>query len=740
MCCLSSKKDSPRGTRSKTVLEAVGLFFILLGCILAMTWPWGSYIDHAFVTHWDPPLHAWKVIGIAKAILSGHILPPETNMNVYYPHPGSLYFESLYWPQAVVAAFFLKLFSNPILAFHLSYLFFWALSGVCFWFFLREIGVRRLLTYVGAIFFTIMPYRMSYLVEFNMQMCFGVPLVLLFTARYFKNPNIWNAALASLSLCLQAVSELYQAVFLSLSLLFFVMPLVSGRWNLFKSLKKFWIPLAVAGAIGGVFVLVFLWPYLLCLDNSLTRRFHETYLHRLEPFSYLVSNSHTRWDLSFDLTTKECEMCSYATLPVLLLTAAFLVWLFRRHLSKENRKENCIAFFLRCARIALLLSFFVIAAVNYNTHELLWPKLFSQLPNYIVVLSLLIPLFTTYHSDRERILDGLFNVAVFSFFMSLGPRIQCGNKCPVVSNKLYVHLYKHSSILHGFRVVSRFSFLVLIFDIVAASVLYSKLIDYFGAKKKYGKLVLQCAQIPLLAIRIWESIPRKRAPLPMKAPESSVIKHLDERENPYVLAIIPFGCRDIDSQDMFLIGEEKRILIWAWGGTFPGFTQKYRKAYGRLFEDPRILRDYLNTLWPECFILLHRQHLKQYYCPEKQEGILEQLRTISTKVDDDNENLALLKPMPSDPSTNVLKLIRHDFLKSNSSMHFKAALAPDTSSESKKASIIFNDKKIEDITLTTEQKEFTIPYPYEEISIRVPNAIWFICDEPISIFSFNLVP
>ena len=735
------KKLSDLGPRTKTALEAVFLFCVIVLSILAITWPWGSYIDHAFISHWDPPLHAWKVIGIAKAILAGHILPAGTNMNVYYPHPGSLYFESLYWPQAVVAALCLKFTANPVLSFHLSYLFFWALSGVCFWFFLREVGVSRLLTYIGAIFFTIMPYRMSYLVEFNMQMCFGVPLVLLFVARYFRKPNICNALLAALFLCLQAISELYQAVFLFLALPFFIMPLLSHRWRLFRSSKKFWIPVAVAGCVALVFVAVYMWPYLLCIGNSLTRSLRESDIHRLEPFSYLATYKHTAWRMLPRLATKESEMCAYVTFPVLLLTGLFLAYAMRFRLSKVNRDENPAAFVMRVVRAVLLLLFFAISIVNYNNHGLCIPFFYSRLPVGIVALSLLIPFFTVYHSDRERVLDGLLNVAIFAFFMSLGPYIQCGNACPHVSNHLYKGLYKMSGMLQGFRVVSRFSLLVLIFDIVASCVIYTKLIEYFGKRTKHGKIVLEWALVPMMALVVLESIPRKRVPNPVTISHSPVLQHLDERKDPYVLAIVPFGRRGVDAMDMFEIGEEKRLLVWAWGGTFPAFTQKLRVKFKNLEEEPDSFKDHLNTLWPECYILLHRGHLETLFTPETRKMIIDRLLSISDKIDDDNEQLALLKLHPSAPSATVIKLIRHDFMQSRSSMRFHAELPQGTSSnQTQTVSVELNDKEFDTFEISPGKKDFVISYPKEQISITVPNTIRFTADQPISITDFSLIP
>ena len=137
---IQARADLPRVPYRQAPL----VLLLLAGAILAITWPWAANFATATFDHWDPPFHAWKLELVARSILAGHLLPPDGNTNVYYPHPGTLYFEALHWPQAVVAAALFGLTNfNSLLVYHLVLVFFWALSGLCFWMLLHALGATR---------------------------------------------------------------------------------------------------------------------------------------------------------------------------------------------------------------------------------------------------------------------------------------------------------------------------------------------------------------------------------------------------------------------------------------------------------------------------------------------------------------------------------------------------------------------------------------------------------------------
>ena len=165
----------------------VGLmcFALAVGLILAITWPWCLHFRGEFLNHWDPPFHAWKLEFMARRILAGDIFFASGNTNMLYPHSGGLYFEALQWPQALFAALFFGMTSLPSeLIYHITLVFFWALSAPCMYFLLRQLDCRRLPAIVGAIVFCILPHRISYMVEFQMEMIYALPLFFAFLIEF----------------------------------------------------------------------------------------------------------------------------------------------------------------------------------------------------------------------------------------------------------------------------------------------------------------------------------------------------------------------------------------------------------------------------------------------------------------------------------------------------------------------------------------------------------------------------
>ena len=95
---------SGTGVRRLPAWRLLGATCFLLVGILAATWPWALHSADAFIVHWDPPFHAWKLEYLARSIAAGDWLPAFGNTNMHYPNSMTLYYEALHWPQAAVAA------------------------------------------------------------------------------------------------------------------------------------------------------------------------------------------------------------------------------------------------------------------------------------------------------------------------------------------------------------------------------------------------------------------------------------------------------------------------------------------------------------------------------------------------------------------------------------------------------------------------------------------------------------
>ena len=269
-------------------LIGLALFAALAALVVGVTWPWARTFATGFVSHWDPPFHAWKLNLVAESILQGHLLPPDRNTNVFFPSSLTLYYEALHWPQAVVAAGLRLATDNLVLVYHLVLVGFWALAGVCFFALCREVGLGRSGALLGAAIFTIMPYRTSYLLEFNMQLCAGLVLFLFFFVRFMRDPTIGNALGAALSFWFQAVSELYQSLIALTVLPLLAAPYLRELAARHLRSRPWYTAVAVACLAGGALCWYFLWPYqVLHANEGFSRSLREMETHFLEPLSYL---------------------------------------------------------------------------------------------------------------------------------------------------------------------------------------------------------------------------------------------------------------------------------------------------------------------------------------------------------------------------------------------------------------------------------------------------------------------
>lgn len=656
--------------------QAPLVLLLLAAAILAITWPWAANFATATYDHWDPPFHAWKLELVARSILAGHLLPPDGNTNVYYPHPGTLYFEALHWPQAVVAAALFGLTNfNSLLVYHLVLVFFWALSGLCFWMLLHALGATRGAAWLGAMIFVLMPYRISYAVEFNMQLCFGLPLFFFFMVRYFQRPSIRYACGMAVAWWLQASSELYQAVFLLLILPFPAVALLAARWRLLGDVRRFWLPALCAAALGGTLTTVLLGPYLTLLNvHAVNRNLLEIATHILEPFSYLRPGG--RFHLLAPFDARQDEMVVYPTLALILLAATHLV-LDARRLAAVAVPRWVTA--LRLVRWTALIGFAGLSFfIYYSGRGERLQTLYAALPVVASAFALLVLFHPTARDASALFVTGLFAGAVFAFFMSLGPLLFVRHADFSAPNPIYVWLYTHLKMLQGFRVVSRFSIYVLIYMVIAAALAWSWIERRWLARPAWRGLWLA----PLL-LAVVECLPRGPGRFsPLEVPYATpVLDVLDRREQPYVLAIVPMGQRSHDSRHMLQIGRTDRLFVYAWGGAYPTYTRQVRDSIDPFNPQPAETARLLRQLWPECLILEDKPFARNrrpamMFRPDLQRWRpydYSALLSAETEVIAEDDRFVLMRlKSPVTPLPEYVKLVRGDLLAAHPHLAFRA--------------------------------------------------------------------
>ena len=115
----------------------------------------------------------------------------------------------------------------------------WGLSAPCMHAFLSRAGLSRPVSAAAALAFCILPYRISYVDEFQMQFAFGTPLVYLAILSFFSRPGPWRGAAVAATMWLYAVTELNQAVFIVFTFPFLAAAFLAANPRLLSD-RRFW--------------------------------------------------------------------------------------------------------------------------------------------------------------------------------------------------------------------------------------------------------------------------------------------------------------------------------------------------------------------------------------------------------------------------------------------------------------------------------------------------------------------
>lgn len=668
-------------------------FVAAVALILAMTWPWCLHWRGEFLNHWDPPFHAWKLEYMARRILAGDLfcsLGGTGNTNMLYPQSGALYFEALQWPPALFAAGLFALTPLPSeTVYHITLLLFWALSAPCMFALLRELRCSRLASLAGSLVFCILPHRMSYCVEFQMELIFAMPLVYLFFLRFFRRGRAFDAVALAVSWWILAVSELYEAVFVLMSLPVLALAFLAARPRVLAE-RRFWLGGLAAGAAGVVLLPAMLLPYLTQQsEGTVSRPLREVVLHSAQPLSYLLPWGRFR---PWSLDARMDELSLYPTLAVLLLAAAAaFIWVRRDWAAARCPLDTpALPAWRRVFRrvppvlhslaplFALLFAGFVFT-LYFGWHD--WRKTFAGRTVFcfnagLWCLPFLLLLPCRNESSRMTFLRGFAVVAFLACALSFGPWVSVGPSLRQLlgkfDNAFYVNCYRNwLPFIANFRVVSRFGVLVLFFLVCTATVAADLL-----SRRLRRPLSRAALPVLLVAVCVLESIPPAktckvyRRVDPMR--DHPVVQRLLAERPPCTLAAVPVSLRELEGMRMFSLLKGDFPYVYVWGGYFTDLAQEITGAFTHNLRD--LWRDDLASLYPPVLVLAdhaatsHVFRVHEPYAPG--ESFLGPTGSLHVHLDpwlapvavpvarDDRFSLHVLRPLP--PAPRVLKRVRTD--------------------------------------------------------------------------------
>ncbi|MGH7357259.1 MAG: hypothetical protein ACREJR_00420, partial [Candidatus Rokuibacteriota bacterium] len=230
-----------------TVAAHAGVYGLFLALVTVYTWPLVTGLGHLLPPTADPRLFSWVLLTMFRNLTSR----PELlfHGNAFYPFGNTLSFAEPLLIPALVAGPLDAWTGNPIMAYNLTLLFFWALSGWSMYWVAWKVSGSHAAAFVAGVVFTFAPYRMDHYQEFQMEMAFGIPLAIYAFVRFVETRRPRYVVALVAAFWVQAASVWYYAIILSLGLAAVLVQLGALRWS-------GWRPRSLLTAILGGVVLV----------------------------------------------------------------------------------------------------------------------------------------------------------------------------------------------------------------------------------------------------------------------------------------------------------------------------------------------------------------------------------------------------------------------------------------------------------------------------------------------------
>ena len=204
----------------------------------------------------DPVLNAWILWWNSQAL---PLTEGWWNAPAFHPHRGVLTFSEHLLGLAPISTPINWLAGNPIVAYNVTFLLTFVLSGWTAYLLGLELTGRRDAAWLAGIAYAFAPYRMSRLAHLQVLASFWMPLALVGLHRYARDGRMRWLVLFGAATCMQGLSNSY-------FLLYF--PVLVGLWAVwFSRTAGWWRQVGAIGASGVVAMLPLL-PILLTYADA----------------------------------------------------------------------------------------------------------------------------------------------------------------------------------------------------------------------------------------------------------------------------------------------------------------------------------------------------------------------------------------------------------------------------------------------------------------------------------------
>jgi len=596
------------GTFRLTV-ESMLLLVVLMAAILLTMRPWGAYFFSGLADHWDTKLMGQWMAWSADKILQGKVLLPDFHANFFYPHAYTLAFGDTFWIPSFVYAALYSVSHNIFLSFNGTMLFFWALSGLTMFALLRELSMSRVVCYVGAFVFCLIPFRLSYYYLFTASLVFALPLLFLLLIRWLRRPTMTRALLLSAGFLLSLTSNLYYTVIVSVPLLLVFLAYVVGNRNLLR-LRQFYVSGAVMSALTMTISVVYLYPYLLLrTEGDYSRTTWDHLRYYVEAFHYVSTKFSVFVREMFNPPSRPVETVMFPGTVLAGLSAVYFSASVVRVAKRWPVMGSVRGSFL-VAKFALWTLFWLSLLLNFYFYAEKWistlNNLFYAVSVALVLLYMLSVFWPIRSSERRVIMSGMAAAAVVSFFLSLGPIItmMAGPDAKVVQLSLGPMAIPLESIpvFGSVRALARFGVVVHLYLVVASCYALDVLL------KKHRIVLWICLIVPLLLVyegRDVQSRFRHKFIDYTNIVNSEVIAKTKQLPEHSVLFQLPAGAtKRIDATMVMQTIGDFHLLVNGHSGFWPAYYYEL-SSWGRDWRLQEITR-WLREIWPPVYLILDR--------------------------------------------------------------------------------------------------------------------------------------
>jgi hypothetical protein len=697
----------------------LGVYALFVALVLVYTWPLVTDPARLLPENVDPRLFSWVMLTAFANLVSR----PELlfHGNAFYPTGNTLSLaEPLLVPSLLAGPLHL-LTGNPVLAYNVTLVLFWALSGWAMYAVAWAVTRHHGAAFVAGLVFTFAPYRIDHYKEFQMEMAFGIPLALFALVRFLETQRARYLGVLLAVFWIQAASVWYYAIILALGLAALALQVLALRWTGWRSR-----PL-LAGAGGVAALALCLWP--LARPYFQTRRelgyqrgVWEAVRRSADVLSYLEARPN--WLYERFTGTREWEASLFLGVAGLALAAIGVLWI---RAGRDDPRGGLERWLTRAVWVALAL-----AGLALGVRGRLDLGGASVALSFTGVGVALLVLALARHaaeggrrwraglgerrlSERDWV-SVLLGLAAVAFFLSLGPVVELADE--PIGPGLYAWLWPYLLPLHAIRGPTRIGILYLFAGALLAALGVRWLHAHAPVRLRRPALAA------LVAVLLFESA---WMPLPYET-LTSVSRPVDEvlrAEAPGAVVLEwPTNVERTDADAMLRSLVHGQRVVNGLSGFVP---EQLRRISGLLttpgppFPVPEA-QAALRRIYPLRFLVvrLNDPAVKAEWRPVWRALRTDAPQLLRYRGSFGDEDLYELEPLP-ERGSRLERWVSHDFLRAHPVLALTARARDERAGLSQWVEVRLNDRPIERVRLGGDGRAtLALAPPYR---VAAPNVI-----------------